>query len=460
MRVLLSGGGTGGHVYPMISVVSAMRRQAPPRRAGDQSSAGPDSLPAFGEYSRSDDHPQHGSGQRSPARGPADARPTAQPKSRLATAPENDSAVALCYVGQSGNIEEELARLAGIPFRSIESGQIRGRAPWEILRSLRQMASGAKQCAEVIREFKPDVALVTGGYVAAPVAWAAWRARPRVPLLIFLPDLTPGLSIRLTSMLAAEVAVSFAEAADYFPGKAVVTGYPVRPELMAANRLKARRAFGLRDDLRTLLVFGGSRGSRSINRALVSALTQLLEQCQVIHISGQADWAWVAERFGLSGSGVAIGAERSASSGSSGHAGATYPLATAYLERYHPFPYLREEMVDALTAADLVVARAGASVLGEFPAVGLPSILVPYPHAGQHQGVNAAYLARHGAAQIVKDEELSDRLAPTILDLLNSPDRLYAMSQAAASLARPDAAANIVRELRRLAGPRSEERLC
>jgi UDP-N-acetylglucosamine--N-acetylmuramyl-(pentapeptide) pyrophosphoryl-undecaprenol N-acetylglucosamine transferase len=331
--------------------------------------------------------------------------------------------VALCYVGQSGSIEEELARRAGIPFRSIESGQIRGKKPWEILRSLGQMVRGVQQTTQVIQEFEPDVALVTGGYVAAPVAWATWRAKPRIPMLIFLPDLTPGLAIKLTSRLAANVAVSFPEVSDTFPGKAIVTGYPVRPELLEAEQATAREAFGLQAGLPVLLVFGGSRGSRSINRALVSALPELLQHCQVIHISGQADWPWVAERA-------------STMSGS---------------ERYHPFPYLNEEMVQALAAADLVVARAGASVLGEFPAVGLPSILAPYPHAGQHQHVNANYLAQRGAAVIINDQELPTQLAPAILDLLRSPDRLAAMSRAAADLARPDAAGNIVRELRRLA---------
>jgi UDP-N-acetylglucosamine--N-acetylmuramyl-(pentapeptide) pyrophosphoryl-undecaprenol N-acetylglucosamine transferase len=245
-------------------------------------------------------------------------------------------------------------------------------------------------------------------------------------LLIFLPDLTPGLAIKLTSRLAAGVAVSFPEVGHYFPGKAVVTGYPVRLELLAADRASARRVFGLQDDLPVLLVFGGSRGSRSINRALVSALPELLRHCQVIHISGQADWSWIANLPDLS--------------------------QIAHGERYHPFPYLNKEMVQALAAADLVVARAGASVLGEFPAVRLPSVLVPYPHAGQHQQVNAAYLAQRGAAVIINDQELPTRLAPIILDLLRSPDRLAAMSQAAANLARPDGAGNIVRELRRLAG--------
>jgi UDP-N-acetylglucosamine--N-acetylmuramyl-(pentapeptide) pyrophosphoryl-undecaprenol N-acetylglucosamine transferase len=268
---------------------------------------------------------------------------------------------------------------------------------------------------------------VTGGYVAAPVAWASWRARPRVPMLIFLPDLTPGQAIKLTSRLAATVAVSFPEVSHYFPGKAVVTGYPVRAELLAADREVARRALGLQDELPALLVFGGSRGSRSINRALVSALPELLEQCQVIHISGQADWPWISDHF------------------------ACAQTMMRRPERYHPFPYLNEEMVQALAAADLVVARAGASVLGEFPAVGLPSILVPYPHAGKHQEANAVYLARRGAALMIMDEELTARLPSTVLNLLRSPDRLAAMSQAAAVLARPDASTNIVRELCRLA---------
>jgi UDP-N-acetylglucosamine--N-acetylmuramyl-(pentapeptide) pyrophosphoryl-undecaprenol N-acetylglucosamine transferase len=322
------------------------------------------------------------------------------------------------------------------------------------------MVRGTRQCAKIIREFKPDVAMVTGGFVAAPVAWAVWRARPRVPLLIFLPDLTPGLSIKLTSRLAAEVAVSFEDVAGCFPGKAVVTGYPVRPQLLSADRNSARAVFGLRDDLPVLLVFGGSRGSRSINRALVAALPELLPHCQVIHISGQGDWEWVADRFGLPLRPGGIGTGQASSPGSTGSATGDQGSTIALRERYHPFPYLNDEMISALAAADVVVARAGASVLGEFPVLGLPSILVPYPHAGQHQGVNAAYLAERGAALVILDEDVQVRLAPAVLDLLGSSERLRTMAQAAARLARPDAADNVVRELRKLASPSVEERVC
>lgn len=349
------------------------------------------------------------------------------------TAPADEGAVALCYVGQAGSVEEELARRSGIPFVPIETGQIRGRAPWEVVRSTVRMLHGVKQCARAIQEFCPDVALVTGGYVAAPVAWAAWRARLRVPLLIYLPDLTPGLAVRLTSRLAAGVAVSFPEAAVHFGSKGIVTGYPVRPELLAPpDRCAARAAFGLTDDVPAVLVFGGSRGARSINRALTAALPRLLPRCQVIHITGQADWPWNAAHGGVA-------------------------AESEYAGRYHAYPYLHEEMAQALAAADLVVARAGASVLGEFPAVGLPSILVPYPHAGKHQDANAAYLAERGAAVIVEDSELASRLAPAILELVASPERRAAMARAASALARPDAADAIVQALYRLARKSSEE---
>ena len=332
-------------------------------------------------------------------------------------------------MGETGGIEEGLATRAGLPFRAIATGQIRGRAPWEIARNLARMVRGAGQCAAFIREWRPDVVLMTGGYVAAPVAWAAWRSRPRVPVLIYLPDLTPGQAIGLTSQFAAKVAVSFPEVVRYFGDKAVVTGYPVRPDLLAADKLSARAALGLTAGLPALLVFGGSRGARSINRALVAALPELLPRCQVVHISGQLDWPWVSEETGRPDA-----------------------LPAEWRPRYHAYPYLHDEMVQALAAADLVVTRAGASVLGEFPAVGLPSILVPYPYAGQHQDANAAYLADRGAARVIADADLAAQLAPAIVRLLETPAELREMAQAARALAQPAAAANIARELCHLVG--------
>jgi UDP-N-acetylglucosamine--N-acetylmuramyl-(pentapeptide) pyrophosphoryl-undecaprenol N-acetylglucosamine transferase len=290
-------------------------------------------------------------------------------------------------------------------------------------RNLARMVDGARQAAAIMSQFRPHVVLVTGGYVTAPVALAARRRG--VPLLIYLPDLTPGLSIRLTARLAAKVAVSFPEVAHYFGDKAVVTGYPVRRELWETSQAAGRQALGLSDDLPVVMAMGGSRGAASINRALTGALDRLLPACQVIHVSGERDWPNVA--------------------------GVRDALPAALAGRYHAYPYLYAEMAAALAAANLVIARAGAATLGEFPALGLPSILVPYPYAGQHQQLNAEYLAAHGAAVILKDVDLPTQLASAVLQLLANTGTLCDMSQAAKDLSRPHAAAQLAAELARLA---------
>ena len=325
----------------------------------------------------------------------------------------------------AGAVEEDLARRAGIPFRPIDSGQVRGMPLWVAARNLLKAAKGSRQARSLVAEFQPDVLLVTGGYVAGPVVLAASRAG--VPIFIYLPDVEPGLAIRRMSRFASVVGVTFPEVAGHFPGKAVVTGYPVRSEIVAVagQRPLVRRRLGLVADEPVILVFGGSRGARSINQALADALPVLLPHSQVLHVSGTLDWPDVEARV--------------------------QTLPQSLRGRYHVYPYLHDEMPLALAAADLAVARAGASTLGEFPALGLPSILVPYPYSGQHQDANAAYLADRGAAVKLADSELGTQLAPAILRLLGDPAALDAMAAAAQALARPDAARAIAAELADLA---------
>jgi UDP-N-acetylglucosamine--N-acetylmuramyl-(pentapeptide) pyrophosphoryl-undecaprenol N-acetylglucosamine transferase len=198
----------------------------------------------------------------------------------------------------------------------------------------------------------------------------------------------------------------------------------VRAEFFAADRAEARKAFGLEKEIKTITVFGGSRGAHSINLALSQCLERLLEVGQVIHICGPLDAEWVMERGGQ--------------------------LPDQLRNRYRAYSYLHEEMPGALAAADLVVARAGAATLGEFPALGLPSILVPYPYAGQHQELNADYLVSRGAAVKIADADMGEKLLPTILELLNDEAALAGMSERARALARPDAAQRIAQELRQL----------
>lgn len=305
------------------------------------------------------------------------------------------------------------------------------------LRNLAKMLSGIRQSLQILDTFRPQACLATGGYVMAPVA-VACRMRS-VPVMIYLPDMTPGLAVRWLSRLAQRVAVSFPEVAHFFGQKAVVTGYPVRPDLLKATKDKnaARRTLArklgldLPSGLPLALVFGGSQGARSINRALWKAAPRLLHSCQILHIIGTRDWPLLNQE----------GPDLS-----------SHPLAG----RYHPVAYLHEEMDWALASADLAVARAGASVLAEFPLARLPSILAPLPIAGSHQMPNARKLADPGGAVIVEDGQLAEKLEPTLSALLTDTRRRLAMGAAAHTLARPQAAFNVARELQALvegAGP-------
>lgn len=311
---------------------------------------------------------------------------------------------------------------AGIPYAAIDVAGLRGMAALQLARNVVLLLRGTQQAYRIIGRFQPDVIFVTGGYVSAPVVLAG-RVR-RVPIVIYLPDIVPGMAIRSLAQLATRVAVSFEESRQYLPReKVVVTGYPVRGELFSADRDSARQNLGLDPAVSTLLVFGGSRGARRINRAVVAALDELLSVCQVIHVSGRLDIAEMQQR-------------REA-------------LPAALKDRYHLFAYLHEEMIDALAVADLVVSRAGAATLGEFPAAGLPAIVVPYPHAGAHQAENAAVLAEAGGAIIVPDDELTgDRLAETVRQALADEERLALMRIRMSRLARPDAAWRIAEMLR------------
>lgn len=346
-----------------------------------------------------------------------------------AAASEAAAGLSLCYAGTAAGVEAAMAADAGIDFVAIPAGQLRIRNPLQLLRNSLRLAGGTLQARRFVREWRPDVVFVTGGYVCAPVVWAAYRRQ--IPVLIYLPDITPGLAVQRLARFASRVAVSFPEVASFFPGKAIVTGYPVRRELRRRSLSKedARKSFGLDPNLPTLLIFGGSRGSRSINQATAGVLSQLLALAQVIHISGELDWEAARERSAL--------------------------LSPDQSRRYRSFAYLHDEMVAALCAADLAVTRAGASTLGEFPALGLPAILVPLPISGQHQLPNARYLADRGAALIIDDDALPGQLLPTVRDLLDHPDRLSAISQASAALACPDAAGAIAGAIIDLAATRT-----
>jgi UDP-N-acetylglucosamine:LPS N-acetylglucosamine transferase len=308
-----------------------------------------------------------------------------------------DSDAELLWLGGRGGMEEELVPRAGIPLATIHAAGMHGVGWRSAPGNAARLGLGVWDSWRMIGQFHADVMFVTGGYLTAPAVLAA-RLR-RLPVVVYVPDIEPALAARFAARLAKTIAVTADCSKTYYPKGApvVVTGYPLREEISSATRSEGRQAFGIPADEPVLLVSGGSRGARSINRALWAALPGLLEVMQVIHITGTLDWPEVEKVM--------------------------QELPKVHRARYRAAPYMHEEMGGALASADLVVSRAGASVLGEYPHFRLPSVLVPYPHAWRYQKTNAEYLESQGAAVVLPDETLSESLAAQVLALMQDPPR-------------------------------------
>lgn len=327
------------------------------------------------------------------------------------------------WVGGQGGMETSLVQRAGIPFTAIPAAGVHGVGICALPRNIALILRGMAASRRVLREFKPDVLLFTGGYVAAPMALAAWR----IPTLVYVPDIEPGLALKFLMRFADTIAITAEESRAFLPAnkRVVVTGYPTRPDFGAWDSAKARARFGLQADTPVLLVFGGSKGARSINRAVSACLPELLQKYQVLHITGELDWPEIQK--------------------------VKENLSAEQHTRYHAFPYLHDEIGAAFSAADLVISRAGAATIGEYPLFGLPAILVPYPHAWRYQKVNAAHLANNGAAVMLEDEKLGEELLPMVERLLGNREQLFAMRRAMQSLAVPDASVRIAEAIRKMA---------
>jgi UDP-N-acetylglucosamine--N-acetylmuramyl-(pentapeptide) pyrophosphoryl-undecaprenol N-acetylglucosamine transferase len=348
------------------------------------------------------------------------------------------------WIGGVGGMEADLVKREGVPFEVIPAAGVHGVGLRALPRNLWKLFQGLWASRRLLKRFQPDVLLFTGGFVAVPMALASWRwpfpvlrgfgrspGARRSKSLLYVPDIEPGLALKTLARFADAIAITAEEGRAFFKRKNVtVTGYPVRNSLKVWEVEDARRVLGLSNDLPTLLVTGGSTGARSINRALMSALPDLLAEMQVVHLTGKLDWPEV-DAFR-----------------------ATLPAdKTAH---YHAFPYLHEEMGAAFSAADLVVSRAGASSLGEFPMFGLPAILIPYPYAWRYQRVNADYLSRCGAAVVVEDAELAEKILPLVRALIHDESRRGQMRKAMQALYRPQAAADIAKLLQSLANPKKD----
>lgn len=353
--------------------------------------------------------------------------------------------VDLVYVGSIGGMERNIVEHEStLRYRGLPAAAVRGRGIFTLIRNGATLAVGTIAALSLLREIQPSCILGTGGYVCVPLFLAARVLG--IPTVIYLPDIVPGLAVKFLSRIATQVACSVEDSLPYFGGKhgpskagkhpPVVTGYPVRSELIGLDQKACCTAFGLDKSQPVLIVYGGSRGARSINRAIEALLPDVLEMTQVIHICGrEGDDVWLQE--------------------------AAQQLEPQLQARYRLFPYLEEgaslTMTKALGAADLALCRSGASILGELPVLGLPSVLVPYPYVNQDD--NADYLVRQGVAVKVKDEAMfgdgrphDGELFQQLKRLLKThPQQRQTMKEACRHLARPDAAMRLAETLCRLA---------
>ncbi len=269
---------------------------------------------------------------------------------------------------------------------------------------------------------RPAAIFTTGGYVALPIAVAA--SALRIPVALWEGNVVPGRSVRAIARLAAVRAVSFGATCRRLPRPCLVTGTPIR-DLGSVDRLAARGHFEIPADARAVLVFGGSQAVRRFEAAVEGALPELAERAIVLHVTGEAAYAGALER-------------REA-------------LPGALRERYRPYPFLRDEMRDALAAADLIVGRAGSSTIAEATALGTPLVLVPYPHAAGHQAANAAVASDTGAAIVIPDEAFDGHALLEAVEVLADPRRHLEMAAASRALGRPGAAAAVAEIVLRLA---------
>ncbi|MFO7812454.1 MAG: undecaprenyldiphospho-muramoylpentapeptide beta-N-acetylglucosaminyltransferase [Pelovirga sp.] len=354
MRVLLAGGGTGGHLFPAVALGQLLLKEV----AGAQ----------------------------------------------------------ILFVGTKRGIEYRLLPQLKLPLELVDMVGVVGRGWRGKLELIPKLTRSLIQAQGILRRFKPDLVVGFGGYASVPVLLAAKILH--VPYLIHEQNAVPGVSNKLLAKGAARICVSYPDTLKCFPrSKTKLTGNPLRQGFdQTPEKLPVPGQ---------VLVFGGSRGARAINEALVACLPELLrwpQPPQILHQTGEDDFAMVQAAYAAAG----------------------YPAATVV-------PFI-DDMAGAYANSALVICRAGATTLAELTVCGRPAILIPFPHAtGDHQNANARALEHAGAAVVLQQRDLTAlRLATELRILLADRDELQLMAMRGRSLARPDAAAKILAECRNL----------
>jgi len=359
LKIILSGGGTGGHIYPALTIADQLKK----------------------------------------------LQPNAE----------------IIFVGTKQGLEKNIIPRYGYILKFIDVAGFNRSFGFETFRSAGKLFIGIYDARHILSEVKPDLVIGTGGYVCAPVVFMA--ALKNIPTCIQEQNAFPGVTNKILSRYVKKVFLGYQEAARYLPAKTAVEyiGNPVREEILAKKKEIAIAELGLDPGKKTILVSGGSRGAKSINRAMLDVEMVLSgrHDVQVLHITGDVHYEKYIKEIG----------KRS-------HLAANIIIQ----------PYLHN-MPDALAVADLAIFRSGAIGLAELTARGIPSVLVPYPYAtDNHQEFNARAIEAKGAAKVILDRDLNgSRILEIVEHLLLHNDELQKMQKAAKDLGRPRAAEIIAR---------------
>ena len=289
------------------------------------------------------------------------------------------------YIGTEEGIEHRMMTLPGVTYHSVKSGKLRRYHDWKNFTDPFRVIAGAFQSARLMGRLKPNVCFSKGGFVSVPVVIGAWLHR--VPTLCHESDLTPGLANKICAKFARRVATTFPECAKALGSKGVCVGTPLRPELFRGDRQKGLALCGLSGSKPVLVMMGGSSGAQRVNEALRKALPRLLEDMDVVHLTGKGN----------------------------------LDESLSALPGYTQFEFLSDELPDVLACADLILSRAGSNAICEFQALKKPMLLVPFPKGASRgdQILNAESFRKRGLCHVLLQENMTpDTLTEAIHALM------------------------------------------
>lgn len=333
---------------------------------------------------------------------------------------EKHSDANILFIGTEKGLEKKMVPKEGFKIRFITVEGLNKKVSINTFKSIALGIKGYRQASKIIKEFKPDIVIGTGGYVCGPVVLCAYLKG--IPTMIHEQNAIPGVTNKILSKVTTKIAISFKESEKYFPkNKVFFTGNPVKDQIINLNREKSREVWGIDRDKPVLFVVGGSRGAKNVNNAIVEIIPRLNdENIQLIFVTGENQFEETMKNL-----------EKN-------------KINVKNLKGIKIFPFIFN-MHDALGACDLIVSRAGATTLSEITAVGIPAILIPSPFvANNHQEYNAIALEENGAAILIKESQLKDNvLSEQIFNIIKNKDTLNSMSLNSKKMAVIDAADNI-----------------